>query len=185
MDWRAATALLTPPFGMRWESVLATAMRLSFCIRSRSQRTAASLKKSNSQPIPGVAATSKSSYRSVVAWRQSGAGSPAILKLSIGAVIGRIRRALRENRIARGVVISSLFDTIPDRDRERLGLDWFPEPAGVAEPESRHGWLGTPAASSPFATRSDQPAAGVFPHLSSRHTRSDPRRPNQTLETEP
>ena len=98
-------------------------------------------RKYDGQPIPGLTATSTSSYRSVVAWRQSGAGSPAILKLSIGAVIGRIRRALRENQIARGVVISSLFDTIPESDRERLGLDWFPEPAGVAETESRHGWL--------------------------------------------
>ena len=93
------------------------------------------------QPIPGLTATSTSSYRSVVAWRENGAGSPAILKLSIGAVIGRIRRALRENQIARGVVISSLFDTIPESDRERLGLDWFAEPAGMAETESRHGWL--------------------------------------------
>jgi len=93
------------------------------------------------QPVPGLTATSTSSYRSVVAWRQNGAGSPAILKLSIGAVIGRIHRALRENQVARGVVISSLFDTIPESDRERLGLDWFAEPAGMAETASRHGWL--------------------------------------------
>ena len=93
------------------------------------------------QSIPGLTSTSTSSYRSVVAWRESGAGAPAILKLSIGAVIGRIRRALRENQVARGVVISSLFDTIPESDRERLGLDWFAEPAGMAETRSRHGWL--------------------------------------------
>lgn len=93
------------------------------------------------EPLNGVSATSTSSYRSVVAWRQSGAGSPAILKLSLGGIIGRLRRSLRENQIARAVVISSLFDTIPTRDRERLGLDWFAESGGVAETVSRHGWI--------------------------------------------
>ena len=98
-------------------------------------------RKYGAEPLAGVSATSTASFRSIVVWRRSGDGGPAILKLSIGAVIGKLRRSLRENQIARAVVISSLFDTIPTRDRERLGFDWFPEPAGVAETDSRHGWL--------------------------------------------
>lgn len=94
-----------------------------------------------SHRLRAIAATPTSSYRSVVAWSRSGDREPVLLKLSIGAIIGRVRRAFREDQIARGVVISSLFDTIPLADRRRLGLDWFTEPAGVAETRSGHGWL--------------------------------------------
>jgi len=94
-----------------------------------------------SQQFPGVAATPTASYRSVVAWRRDGGGVPVVLKLSIGALIGRARRAFRENQIARAVLISALFDTIPKADRVRLRFDWFAEPAGVAETRSKTGWL--------------------------------------------
>lgn len=93
------------------------------------------------RPVAGLSATATSSYRSVLVWRGNGTGTPAILKLSMGAVVAGSRRVLRERQIARAVVISLLFDAIPDRDRTRLGLDWFPEPAGAAETVSRHGWL--------------------------------------------
>jgi hypothetical protein len=91
------------------------------------------------QPLDGVLATPTASYRSVLAWRPG--HTPVILKLSIGAVIGRTRRALREEQIARAVIMTRLFDMIPASDRTRLGLDWCREPAGVAETETSHGWL--------------------------------------------
>jgi hypothetical protein len=91
------------------------------------------------QPLDGVLATPTASYRSVLAWRPG--HTPVILKLSIGAVIGTTRRALREEQIARAVIMTRLFDTIPAADRTRLGLDWCREPAGVAETERSHGWL--------------------------------------------
>jgi IucA / IucC family len=86
-----------------------------------------------------VWATPTASYRSVLAWRRG--RFPALLKLSIGAVIGRRRRALREAQIIGGVLMSAVFDTIPDTDRERLGFDWFSDPAGAVETLSGHGWL--------------------------------------------
>lgn len=91
--------------------------------------------------LPGIAATPTSSYRSVVTWSRNGHRPPVLLKLSLGAIVGRIRRAFREDQIARAVVISALFDAIPMADRERLQFDWFSEPAGVTETHSGHGWL--------------------------------------------
>lgn len=91
------------------------------------------------QSLDGVQATPTSSYRSVLAWRTG--RTPVILKLSIGAVIGRTRRALREEQIARAVIVTRLFEAIPAEDRARLGLDWCREPAGVAETDKSHGWL--------------------------------------------
>jgi hypothetical protein len=88
-----------------------------------------------------ISATPTSSYRSVVAWRRDGRRAPVLLKLSLGAIIALTRRSLREAQVARAVVISSLFDAIPRRDRERLRFDWFAEPAGMVETQSRHGWL--------------------------------------------
>lgn len=91
------------------------------------------------QALDGVVASPTASYRSVLAWRAD--RTPVILKLSIGAVIGRTRRALREEQIARAVIMTRLFDTIAPGDRTRLGLDWCREPAGLAEVERGHGWL--------------------------------------------
>ena len=91
------------------------------------------------QALDGVLASPTASYRSVLAWRQG--RPPVVLKLSIGAVIGRRRRALREWQIAQAVIMSGLFDTIPREDCARLGLDWCREPAGLADIESGHGWL--------------------------------------------
>jgi hypothetical protein len=93
------------------------------------------------QRLPGVLATPTASYRSVVAWRPGGKRTPVVLKLSIGALIGARRRAFRENQIARAILISSLFDTIPMADRQRLRFDWFSETAGVIDQRSGHGWL--------------------------------------------
>ena len=91
------------------------------------------------QALDGVLASPTASYRSVLAWRSG--RPPVVLKLSIGAVIGRTRRALREEQIARAVIMTRLFDTIPPGDRARLGLDWCREPAGLAEVDRGHGWL--------------------------------------------
>jgi hypothetical protein len=94
-----------------------------------------------SECLPDVSATPTSSYRSVLTWDRQRRHRPVILKLSLGAVLGRIRRALREEQISRAVIISALFDTIPVADRKRLNFDWFSEPAGIAETYSNHGWL--------------------------------------------
>ena len=91
------------------------------------------------QALDGVVASPTASYRSVLAWRSG--RTPVIVKLSIGAVIGRTRRALREEQIARAVLVSRLFDTLPSDECARLGLDWCREPGGVAEVGRGHGWL--------------------------------------------
>lgn len=85
--------------------------------------------------------TPTASYRSVVLWDRAAHRPPALLKLSIGAIIAHTRRALRENQVARAVLVSSLFDCVGQKDRARLDLDWFSEPAGMVETRSRHGWL--------------------------------------------
>ena len=91
------------------------------------------------QPLGEVWATPTASYRSVVAWRRT--RPPVVLKLSIGAVIGRTRRRLRENQIARAVLMTAIFDTIPRTHCDKLRLDWFCDPAGMVETLSGHGWL--------------------------------------------
>jgi hypothetical protein len=86
-----------------------------------------------------VWATPTASYRSVLAWRTG--KTPVLAKLSIGAIIGRTQRRLRENQVARAVLMSTIFDTIPSSHTARLRFDWFSEPAGMVETLSRHGWL--------------------------------------------
>lgn len=91
--------------------------------------------------LAGISVTPTSSYRTVLAWDRQMERPPVLLKLSIGAIIALTRRALRENQVARAVLISALFDTISKSDRRRLRLEWFGEPAGMVETLSRHGWL--------------------------------------------
>lgn len=93
------------------------------------------------EALAGVAATPTASYRSVVVWQRSGRAAAAVLKLSLGAIIGGIRRRFTELYIAQSVVLSSVLATVPRGDRERLGLDWFSEPCGAVDAESRHGWV--------------------------------------------
>lgn len=90
--------------------------------------------------LPSIAATPTASYRSVLAWRADTAQA-AVLKLSIGAIIGGRRRGFRENQIARAIVINSLLETIPRAQKRRLGFDWFAEAAGAVETRSGRGWL--------------------------------------------
>lgn len=91
------------------------------------------------QPVGDVWSTPTSSYRTVLSWRRGRA--PVMLKLSIGATISRIWRALRENQVSRAVLMTAVFDTLPRRHLDELGFDWFSEPAGMVETQSRHGWL--------------------------------------------
>jgi hypothetical protein len=91
--------------------------------------------------LADFAVTPTASYRSVVLWDRTAQRSPGLLKLSIGAIIAHTRRVLRENQVARAVLISSLFDCISRKDRQRFDFDWFSEPAGMVETRSRHGWL--------------------------------------------
>jgi len=93
------------------------------------------------QTLGDVAATPTASYRSVVAWHRGGDTDPVVLKLSVGANIGRKRRGLTELYIAQGIVLSAVLATIPQADRARLRLDWFSEPCAAVDAKSRHGWL--------------------------------------------
>jgi len=92
-----------------------------------------------SEAVGDVLVTPTSSYRSVLC--AGGASEVVGLKLSIGATIGKRRRALKESQIARATLMSALLDTISVSDRSTMGLDWFAEPAGVVDIESKHGWL--------------------------------------------
>ncbi len=94
-----------------------------------------------SETVARSCVTPTASYRTVLAWNRLGEMPPVLMKLSIGAIIATTRRSLRENQVARAVLISSLFETIPASVRNRLGFDWFAEPCGMVETESRHGWL--------------------------------------------
>jgi hypothetical protein len=91
------------------------------------------------EALSSVWVTPTASYRSVVAWR---AGMPAIgLKLSLGARVGTRRRALREDHVVRAVLMTAVFDTIPDAHRRELGLDWFADRSGLVATESRQGYI--------------------------------------------
>ncbi len=92
-----------------------------------------------SERLADVQATPTASYRTVVAWR--GRREPVLLKLSLGAKVSGVRRSLSEYYLVTGIVVSRLLDGIPRATRRRLGLDWFPEPAGLVEKESGTGWL--------------------------------------------
>ena len=94
-----------------------------------------------SETVADSCVTPTASYRTVLAWDRHGETPPVLMKLSIGAIIATTRRSLRENQVARAVLISSLFETIPAFVRNRLGFDWFAEPCGMVETKSRHGWL--------------------------------------------
>jgi hypothetical protein len=87
----------------------------------------------------GIDVTPTASYRSLLAWRSGRA--PAVLKVSLAATVGKVRRVLRERQIARAVFVSRVLDTIPPAVRRTLRLDWFPERAGVALAREKHGWL--------------------------------------------
>jgi hypothetical protein len=90
-------------------------------------------------PLPGVLATPTSSLRSVLA---VGTGDrAAVLKLSLGARLSGVRRALREPELASAVVVSRLLDEIAPARRRQVLLDWFSEPAGAIETGSGSGWL--------------------------------------------
>jgi siderophore synthetase component len=74
-----------------------------------------------------LSATPTSSYRTVVV---QGA-TPAMLKLSLGAVIAKTHRALTEEELVRALYVSRVMETIAGADRETIGVDWFREEAGV------------------------------------------------------
>lgn len=89
--------------------------------------------------LAGTRATPTASFRSLLAWRDD--EDPFILKLSLGARVGGVRRAVTERDIACGVTISSILDTIPALDRQHHRFGWFPETGGVVESESGEGWM--------------------------------------------
>jgi hypothetical protein len=83
--------------------------------------------------------TPTASYRSVLA--SSPSGRAAVIKLSLGAVMGRIHRRLREDQVARALLVSHVLGTVPAEKRAAQRVDWFAEVAGVVSAERRHGWL--------------------------------------------
>ncbi len=95
--------------------------------------------KFGSVALGSIQVTPTSSYRAVFAVADG--RLPVVLKLSLGAVVSGVRRQLRERDIATGIVVSRLLDSIPLRERHRIGFDWFAETAGVVETQSDCGWL--------------------------------------------
>jgi hypothetical protein len=91
------------------------------------------------EELSDVWVTPTASYRSLVAWRP---GAPAVgLKLSLGARVGNRRRMVREDQVARAVLMTSVFETIPPAHRRQLGLDWFGDSSGLVAAESRQGYI--------------------------------------------
>ncbi len=86
-----------------------------------------------------LAVTPTSSFRSLLAW--SADGRAAVLKVSLGATIGRVHRRLREDQIARAVLVNQVLDAIPEADHRAVGLSWFSEIAGVVDARRGNGWL--------------------------------------------
>ena len=86
-----------------------------------------------------VRATPTASYRSVVACVPD--RPPVVLKLSLGAIIGRFRRHVDEIQVGTAVLISWILDTIPIEMRDLFGLDWFPERSGLVDAQRGEGWL--------------------------------------------
>jgi hypothetical protein len=84
-------------------------------------------------------ATPTSSYRTVLAWARD--RSPMMLKLSLGAVVAKVRRALKEEELARALIVTRVLDTIPREYLREVGLAWCPERAGIVHRESGHGWM--------------------------------------------
>lgn len=89
--------------------------------------------------LEDVWSTPTSSYRSVLA--HTTGRQPVVLKLSLGAIIGRFRRAVDEVQVGTAVLITRILDGIPQDARRLFGFDWFPEPAGVVDALSGEGWL--------------------------------------------
>jgi hypothetical protein len=87
----------------------------------------------------GIEVTPTASYRSLLA-STPGRG-PAVLKVSLAATVGEIRRLLHERQIGRAIFVTRVLDTIPRAARQARRLDWFAERAGVALARERHGWL--------------------------------------------
>jgi hypothetical protein len=91
------------------------------------------------EELSDVWVTPTASYRTLVAWRS---GSQAVgLKLSLGARVGNRRRSIREDQVARAVLMTTIFETIPPAHRRELGLDWFSDRSGLVAAESRQGFI--------------------------------------------
>ncbi len=84
-------------------------------------------------------ATPTSSFRSVMA--HGGDREPVVLKLSLGAVVGRTRRAVDEKQVACAVLMTRMLEAISQTTRTRIGIDWFGEPAGMVDARGGEGWL--------------------------------------------
>ncbi len=86
-----------------------------------------------------VWATPTASYRTVLAWRHE--RPPVMLKLSLGARLGRLRRTITEYYMVTGLMVSQLLETMSRARRRALALDWCAETGGVVDTQSGTGWL--------------------------------------------
>jgi hypothetical protein len=86
-----------------------------------------------------VRSTATSSFRTLLASR--GDRPPGLVKLSLGARVGGLPRALSESFLVTGIVVSRVLATIPEATRQVLRFEWFPESAGVVDRASGTGWI--------------------------------------------
>jgi len=88
-------------------------------------------------------ASPTSSYRSLVTWNKNGVEKPFIAKVSLNRnVIGGIDRLVSINEVQRSIANQEAFESIGKRKLRDLGLDFFPESAGLTIKE---GISGAPA----------------------------------------
>ena len=88
-------------------------------------------------------ASPTSSYRSLVTWNKNGIEKPFIAKVSLNRnVIGGIDRLVSLNEVERSIANQEAFEQIGRENLRQLGLDFFPESAGLT---LRDGIPGAPA----------------------------------------
>ncbi len=77
-------------------------------------------------------ASPTSSYRSLVAWNKNGVEKPFIAKVSLDRnVIGSIDRLVSINEVQRSVANQNALELIGRENLRSMGLDYFPESAGM------------------------------------------------------
>ncbi len=81
--------------------------------------------------------TPTASPRSLLAWGERSAHGPVVAKVSLGAVIARRIRTIKEEDLCRGLLVQSIFDRIPRDVVSALRLEWFPEIAGAVYVDPR------------------------------------------------
>ena len=84
-----------------------------------------------------VLVTPTASPRSLLAWDERSARPPIVTKVSLGAVIGRRLRVIKEEDLCRGLLVQAIFDLLPRDVVAALHLEWFSELAGTVYVDPR------------------------------------------------